>query len=104
MDILAYGERNLARNLEENYKKLVGELCPIWRERERKVWKVFEKMVWTSQICLFKKTWFTTFDWSKINFDWSKQIEALFKILKQFRLIEKQIGSIEADRGFLKTF
>ena len=73
-------------------------------ERERKVWKVFEKVVWTSQICLFKKTWFTTFDWSKINFNCSKQTKASLKIWKQFRLIEKQIGSIEANIGFLKNF
>ena len=47
MDILAYGERNLARNLEENYKKLVGELCPIRREREK-----FEKFLkkWFKQV------------------------------------------------------
>ena len=43
MDILAYGERNLARNLEENDKKIVVEPCQVG-ERE-KVLKSFEKMV-----------------------------------------------------------
>ena len=38
MDIPAYGERNLARNLEENDKKIVVEPCLV---RER---KSFEKV------------------------------------------------------------
>ena len=35
MDLLAYGERNLARNLEENNKKIVVEPCRVG-EREKK--------------------------------------------------------------------
>ena len=34
-DIPAYGERNLARNLEEKEKKIVVEPCRV-REREKK--------------------------------------------------------------------
>ena len=40
MDIPAYGERNLARNLEENNKKILVEPCQVG-ERE----KVLKKMV-----------------------------------------------------------
>ena len=43
IDIPAYGERNLAKNLEENNKKIVVEPCQVG-ERE-KVLKCFEKMV-----------------------------------------------------------
>ena len=45
MDIPAYGERNLARNLEENGKKFVVEPYRVGeREREReKSLKTFEK-------------------------------------------------------------
>ena len=101
MDLLAYGERNLARNLEENDKKIVVEPCRVG-ERE-KVLKSFWKS-WFEQVKYnFLKTWFTSFDLSKINFDWSKQTEAS---LKKFQTIsiKKQIGSIEIDRGFLKQF
>ena len=40
MDITAYGEKNLARNYEENDKKFAVEPCRVRereRERERKV-------------------------------------------------------------------
>ena len=37
IDLLPWREENLAKNPKENDKKLVGELCPIWRER--KFWK-----------------------------------------------------------------
>ena len=40
MDILAYGERNLARKLEENDKKIVVNPCRVG-ERE----KVLKKLV-----------------------------------------------------------
>ena len=94
MDIPAYGERNLARNLEENDKKILVEPCRVG-EREKKFWKS-----WFEQVKYdFLKTGFTSFDWSKISFDWSKQTEASLKVFKQFRLIEKQIGSIETDKG-----
>ena len=45
MDIPAYGERNLARNLEENDKKISVEPCQV-RERE-KVLKKWEEQVKT---------------------------------------------------------
>ena len=32
----------------EKQQKIDGKPCPIRRERERKVWKTFEKWVWTS--------------------------------------------------------
>ena len=73
-------------------------------EREKKFWKVFEKVVRTSQIWIFQKPYSRNSIDRDNSFDWLKQTEASFKILKQFRLIEKQIGSIETDRGFLKTF
>ena len=44
MDIPAYGERNLARNLKENDKKNPCGALPSWRER-----KSFEKVRGTSQ-------------------------------------------------------
>ena len=34
MDILAYGERNFARNLEENDKKIVVSLAKLEREKK----------------------------------------------------------------------
>ena len=71
-------------------QKFVGEPCP--NQRERKAQKTFWKVSLNKSNSDFKKTWFTIFDWSK-------QTEASFKILKQFRLIEKQIGSIEVDKG-----
>ena len=73
MDIPAYGERSLAKNLEENDKKFSVEPCRVG-ERER----VFEKVVWTSQIWFFKN------------------------LIHEFRLIEKQFRLIETDRGFSK--
>ena len=41
MDITAYGEKNLARNQEENDKKIVVEPCRVG-EREKSL-KTFEK-------------------------------------------------------------
>ena len=41
MDIPAYGERNIARNQEENDKKFVVEPCRVG-EREKNL-KTFEK-------------------------------------------------------------
>ena len=40
MDLPAYREENLAKNPEENDKKIVGYPCPI----RRKVWKTFWKV------------------------------------------------------------
>ena len=41
MDIPAYGERNLARNLEKNNKKIIVEPCRVG-EREKVLKKWFE--------------------------------------------------------------
>ena len=43
MDIAAYGERNLARNLEENDKKIVVEPCRAG-ERGKVLKKWFEQV------------------------------------------------------------
>ena len=43
MDIPAYGERNLARNLEENEKKIVVEPCWVG-EREKVLKSWFEQV------------------------------------------------------------
>ena len=67
-------------------------------EREKSL-KNFLKSKFEQVKLWFLKTWFTIFDWSKISFDWSKQTEASKKFLKQFQLIKKPIGSIEANRG-----
>ena len=71
MDIPAYGESNLAKNS-------LWSFAESERERERKFWKRFEKVVWTSQIWFFKNQ------------------------IHEFRLIEKQFRLIEIDRGFSK--
>ena len=52
---------------------------------------------------VFKKTWFTIFDWSKNNFDQSKQTKAHLNFFKKYRLIKKQFGSIEnLEKHFLE--
>ena len=43
IDIPAYGERNLAKNLEENDKKILVEPCRV-REREKVLKKWFEQV------------------------------------------------------------
>ena len=48
MDIPAYGEKNLAKRLDENDKTISVEPCQVG-ERERKFWKSFEKVRGTSQ-------------------------------------------------------
>ena len=56
MDIPAWGEENLARNLVENDKKLMIELVRVGeREREREVWKLLKKVSWISQGLIKKK-------------------------------------------------
>ena len=77
MDIPAYGEKNLARNLEENDKKMAVEPC--WVGEREKSLKTFEKCELNKSRSNFKKSLFTIFDWSKISFDWLKQIEAHLK-------------------------
>ena len=67
MDIPAYGERNIARNQEENDKKFAVEPCRVGeRERERSL-KTFEKS-----------------ELNKSRFDLKK------KLIHDFRLIENQ--------------
>ena len=83
MDIPAYGEKNLAKRLAENdKKKSLWSLAESERERERerereKVLKKFWKSERNKSKLIFLKTWFMSFDWSKISFDRSKQTEAL---------------------------
>ena len=43
IDIPAYGERNLARNLEEDYKKILVEPCRVG-ERENVLKNWFEQV------------------------------------------------------------
>ena len=76
IDIPAYRERNLARNLKENDKKFFVEPCWVG-ERERglkSLKKTFEK----------------------------DRIHVLKNLIHDIRLIEKQVQSIEPDRGSLK--
>ena len=62
MDIPAYGEKNLARNQEENDKKFAVEPCRVGeRERERSL-KTFEKSELNKSRFDFKKNLFTIFD------------------------------------------
>ena len=76
MDVPALGEENLAKNLVKNDKKIDDWACLSWKEIERKFWKLLKKLSWISQDPIKKKkkkkNLFTIFDWSKINFDWSK--------------------------------
>ena len=60
MDIPVYGEKNLARNQEENYKKFVVEPCRV-REREKSL-KTFEKGELNKLRSNFKKSLFTIFN------------------------------------------
>ena len=82
MDIPALGEENLAKNLVENDKKLI-EL--VWVGEREKSLKTFEKGELNKLRSDFlkknkkKKNLFTIFYWSKISFNWSKQIEAHLK-------------------------
>ena len=62
MDIPAYGERNLARNQEENDKKFAVEPCRVGeRVRERSL-KTFEKGELNKLRSNFKKSLFTIFN------------------------------------------
>ena len=73
------GERNFARILEENDKKISVEPCRVG-EREKKFRKVLKR-------CLNK---------SKLSF--------LKNLIHDVRLIEKQVRSIEPDRGSQNLF
>ena len=55
MDILAYGEKNLARNQEENDKKFAVEPCRV-REREKSL-KTFENGELNKSRSDFKKAY-----------------------------------------------
>ena len=60
MDIPVYGERNLARNQEENDKNLLWSLVESERERERereKSLKTFEKGELNKSRSYFKKAY-----------------------------------------------
>ena len=58
MDIPAYGERNLARNQEENDKNLLWSLAESEREREKeKSLKTFEKGELNKSRSYFKKAY-----------------------------------------------
>ena len=98
-DIPAWGERDYAKISEENDKNLKIWSCLVG-ERKR---KVFEKVLilWKSQISLFKKSFFTMFDRSKITFDRSNVTGVLALSEALFRSIENQVGSIEMGRGTL---
>ena len=100
MVLPALRKENLAKIEEENDKKIVVLPCQVG-ERERKVWKRFEKVVWISQNTVFKKldSWSLIdrkigsinrtrqrlteffkqdFDWSKIRLDQSKFLKNSF--------------------------
>ena len=100
MDLSAWREENIAKRLEENNKKLRMSLVQIGereRERERSL-KNFWKVSLNKSNSVFKKTRFTISNWSI-------QIEAPLKFLKQFWLIEKQPWSIKIPEkhNFEKT-
>ena len=107
MVLPAMGEKNLAKRSEENDKNLVG--CLDQSNRERKsvwnFWKVFGHV----KTKVLKKILYTTFDWSKYRFDWSKMLwliqhqssidqnrQKLTKILIAI-LIGWEIGSIDRN-------
>ena len=74
MVLPVFGERNLAKRMIKNDKKLRWSQVRI-RERERKAQKTFEKVILKSQDLFFKN------------------------LIHDIRLIEKQFRSIETDRG-----
>ena len=83
------------------WQKIDDKPCPNRREREK-----FEKLLKSEfeQVKLsFKKTWFMIFDWSKISFDWSKQIEAALNFLKTIS-IDWKTDSINRNRQRLTKF
>ena len=66
----ALGDKNLAKIPEENDKKSLVEPSQV-EEREESL-KKFEKVSLKQSNLTFKKTWFTSFDWSKNSLDQSK--------------------------------
>ena len=90
MDILAYGERNLARKLEENDKKIVVKPCRVG-ERE----KVLKKLVWTSQI------WFFLKPDSRVSIDRNRR--RLLKIFKTIS-IDRKTNWINRNKQRLTKF
>ena len=72
MDVPAYGEKNLARNLEENDKKIAVEPCQVG-ERE-KILKTFEKGELNKSRSDFKKAYSRfSIDQKSISIDRNRQ-------------------------------
>ena len=92
--------KNLAKIWEENDKNLMNELVRV-EERKKSLKKFWKR--WVEQVKIrFLKTLFTIFDWSKINFDWSKQTKAPLNFLKTI-LIDRKTNSINRNnRNSLK--
>ena len=93
MDLPAWREENIAKRPEENDKKLRMSLVQIGereRERERKVWKTFEKWVWTSQTQFLKNPIH--------NFQLIDTDRGSLKIFKTIS-IDQKIASIDRNSG-----
>ena len=88
--ILAYGERNLARNLEENDKRSLWSLAKSEREK-----KVLKKLVWTSQI------WFFLKPDSRVSIDRNRR--RLLKIFKTIS-IDRKTNWINRNKQRLTKF
>ena len=127
-DLSAFKDKNLAKILEENDKKLMVE--PIANAEREKSWKTIWKSDFEKVQSVFLKNLFhefrsikkqprsietdrdsikiiwNKFDRSKNNFDRSKQTEALSIKFKKFRSIEIGRGSpnFEEKHSFWKTF
>ena len=72
-DLPASKDKNLAKISKENDKNwMVEPRANAEREKRR---ELFEKYLWKSLNLSFLKSWFTSFDRSKIILDWSKQTE-----------------------------
>ena len=72
-DLPASKDKNLAKILKENDKKWMVEPRANAEREKRK--ELFEKNFEKFQIWPFLKSWFTSFNRSKIILDWSKQTE-----------------------------
>ena len=91
-DLPAFKDKNLAKILEENDKKLMVE--PLAKSEREKVEKLFEKVTLKSPICLFKKAVSRVLIDQKIaSIDRNRQ--------RLYKNNLKQVRSIETDRGSL---
>ena len=82
MDIPAYGEKNLARNLEENDKKFAVEPCRV-REKEESLKNFWKRCFEIVKIWLLKKAHLRfSIDRKSVSIDWNKQ-----KFIKNFKRI-----------------